>query len=135
MGLTDDRCTDQLPSPRRARRATDSARRRSPRGQTKVTPTQPSRLPDALYERAMTRLRVSVGMLTAIELALIARTVLDGLTFVNALAEALTAILLIASLRLRRMGRRLNRDANPSLTGSACAGRADRGDTRGGTAV
>jgi hypothetical protein len=80
-----------------------------------VTSTQ-CRLLDAIYERAMRRLRVSAGVLIATELALIARVAIDGLGLSNTLAVALTALLLMASLCLLRMGRRLNRDANLSLT-------------------
>jgi hypothetical protein len=92
-------------------------------------------LPDAIYAREIRRLRASVGVLTAIELALITRAVVDGMSFANGLAEGVVALLLIASLRLWRTGRRLKRNANPSSTSSARAARVDRGHTRGSTKV
>jgi hypothetical protein len=92
-------------------------------------------LPDAICNREIRRLRVSVGVLGAIELALITRAVVDGLNFANGLAEGLVALLLIASLRLWRTGRRLKRNANPSSTNTARTARVDRGHTRGSTKV
>jgi hypothetical protein len=92
-------------------------------------------LPDAIYDREIRRLRASVGVLTAIELALITRAVIDGMIFANGLADGLVALLLIASLRLWRTGRRLKRNANPSSTNSARTTRVDRGHTRGSTKV
>jgi hypothetical protein len=92
-------------------------------------------LPDAIYDREIRRLRASVGVLTATELALITRTVVDGLNFTNGLAAGLVALLLIASLRLWRTGRRLKRDANPSSTNSARTARVERRHTRGSKKV
>lgn len=117
MAVINHRSSDQPTNPHRALHATGSRRARA-RGQTTVATTQPDRLPDAIYERTMRQLGVSAGTLTAVLLALIARTVVDGLSFVNGLAETLTAVCLIASLRLRRTGRRLIRDANPGSPGS-----------------
>jgi hypothetical protein len=91
--------------------------------------------PDAIYDREIKRLRVSVGVLSAIELALITRAAVDGLNLANGLAEGLVALLLIASLRLWRTGRRLKRDASPSSTNSARTARVDRGRTRGSMKV
>jgi hypothetical protein len=95
----------------------------------------PNHLPDAIYDREIRRMRVSVGVLSALELALITRAVVDGLNFADGLAEGLVALLLIASLRLWRTGRRLKRDANPPSTNSAPAARVDRGHTRSTTKV
>jgi hypothetical protein len=92
-------------------------------------------LPDPIYDREIRRLRVSVGVLSAIELALITRAVVDGLNFANGLVGGLVALLLIASLRLWRTGRRLKRNANPSSTHSARTARVDRRHTRGSTKV
>jgi membrane protein implicated in regulation of membrane protease activity len=78
----------------------------------------------------MKRMRVSIGMLIAIEVALIAHAVADGLNFANALAGALTALLLVASVWLWRTGRRLSRDSNLPSTGSTRAARADRGNNQ-----
>jgi hypothetical protein len=78
---------------------------------------------------------MSIGMLAAIESALVARAVVDGLNFANAFVGALMALLLIASLWLRRTGRRLNPDTNPCKTRSTRVGGADRGHTSGSKTV
>jgi hypothetical protein len=56
---------------------------------------------------------MSAGVLTALELAMIAGAV-GGLKFANTVAAVLTTVLLIASLWLLRMGHRLSRDAQPT---------------------
>jgi hypothetical protein len=92
-------------------------------------------LPDAIYERTIGRLRVTAAMLAAVEVALIARAVVDGLNFANGVAGAVIAVMLIASLWLWRTGRRLRRDANPSLAGGRRATRAEAAHTGGNANV
>ena len=58
------------------------------------------------YARAMRQLRVCIGVLTAILVAAAARALIDGLTVGLALALALTGVLLVAALWLRRLGSR-----------------------------
>jgi hypothetical protein len=57
----------------------------------------------------MRRLRVYIGLLSSILLALLAHVVIDGLTTGLGLALALTTLLLLASLWLRRAGSRQKR--------------------------
>ncbi len=59
------------------------------------------------YDRAIRQLRVSVRVLSAVLLALIARSVIDGATLALLLSEALIAVLLLASGALWRYGRRI----------------------------
>ena len=58
------------------------------------------------YARAMRQLRVCVRALSAILVAAATRAVIDGLTVGLALALALTGVLLVAALWLRRLGSR-----------------------------
>jgi uncharacterized membrane protein (UPF0136 family) len=63
----------------------------------------------------MRRLRVCIGLLSALLLASAAHAVRDGLTAGLALALALTTVLLLASLGLWRVGsRRQPNDTAPS---------------------
>jgi hypothetical protein len=64
-------------------------------------------LNQADYDRAIGRLRVCVRVLSAVLLALIARSVIDGATPAVVATEALIAVLLLASGALWRYGRRL----------------------------
>ncbi len=59
------------------------------------------------YDRSMAQLRVTIRVLSAALLALLARIVVDGVTIADGLAEALIVVLLIASVGLWRYGRRL----------------------------
>jgi hypothetical protein len=63
------------------------------------------------HDRAMRQLRVCVRVLSAVLLALIARSVIDGANLAVVLSEALIALLLLASGALWRYGRRLAPDA------------------------
>jgi hypothetical protein len=66
------------------------------------------------YRQTMRRLRLAVGLLSALLLASLAHAVIDGLTPGLALALALTAMLLVASLELWRIGsRRAPHDTAP----------------------
>jgi hypothetical protein len=69
-----------------------------------------------LYERAIGRLRVCVRVLSAVLLALVARSVIDGANPAIVLAEALIALLLLASGALWRYGRRLEPHVSTSRT-------------------
>ena len=60
-----------------------------------------------MYDKAMSRLRSGVVVLTVVQLSLIARLVIDGLTVTVAIAELLVLPLLVGSLVLWRQGRRL----------------------------
>ena len=73
----------------------------------------------AAYDRAIRRLRVCVRVLSAVLLALIARSVIDGANLAVVLTEALIALLLLASAALRRYGRRLqpHASATPAARG------------------
>ena len=64
------------------------------------------------YDRAIRRLRVCVRVLSAVLLALIARSVIDGVNLAIVLTEALIALLLLASAALWRHGRRLQPHAS-----------------------
>jgi hypothetical protein len=67
-----------------------------------------------VYSQTMRRLRVCIGLLTALLLASVARAVIDGLTPGLVLGLALTAALLLAALGLWRTGsRRKPHDAAP----------------------
>lgn len=56
------------------------------------------------YARAMRQLRVCVRALSALLIAAATRALIDGLTVGLALALALTGVLLVAALWLRRLG-------------------------------
>jgi len=73
-------------------------------------------LNQAAYDRAIRRLRVCVRVLSAVLLALIARSVIDGANLAFVLTEALIALLLLASAALWRHGRRLQPHASASRT-------------------
>jgi hypothetical protein len=64
-----------------------------------------------IYDRSMERLRVTIRVLSALLVALLARILSDGLTIAVGLSEALIALLLLAALGLWRHGRRLGSDA------------------------
>jgi hypothetical protein len=67
-----------------------------------------------VHVRTMRHLRAFIGLLTALLLASVAHAVRDGLTTGLILGLALTILLLIASLRLLRVGsRRKPDDAAP----------------------
>lgn len=72
------------------------------------------------YARAMRQLRVCVRVLSAILVAAAARALIDGLTVGLALALALTGVLLVAALWLRRLG---SRDSAHLVSPSAAARR------------
>jgi hypothetical protein len=59
-----------------------------------------------IYSQTMRRLRVFIGLLSALLLASVAHAVIDGLTGGLALSLALTTVLLLASLGLWRVGSR-----------------------------
>jgi hypothetical protein len=59
-----------------------------------------------LYSRTMKRLRVCIGVLSALLLASVAHAVTDGLSAGRVLALAVTTLLLLASLGLWRLGSR-----------------------------
>jgi hypothetical protein len=92
--------------------------------QNREHPAAPSRSPGgerpALnqtdYDRAMGRLRVCMRVLSAVLLALIARSVIDGANLAVVLAAALIALLLLASGVLWLYGRRLEPHASASRT-------------------
>ena len=65
----------------------------------------------------MAQLRVTIRVLSAALLALLARIVVDGVTIADGLAEALIVVLLIASVRLWRYGRRLESGPPHCLSG------------------
>jgi ABC-type nickel/cobalt efflux system permease component RcnA len=69
---------------------------------------------EIVYAQTMRRLRVCIGLLTALLLASVAHAVADGLTPALALGLALTTLLLVAALGLSRTGsRRKPHDAAP----------------------
>jgi ABC-type nickel/cobalt efflux system permease component RcnA len=63
-----------------------------------------------LYARTMLRLRVCIGLLSALLLASIAHAVTDGLTLGGVFALTLTTLLLLAALGLWRVGSRRQPD-------------------------
>jgi hypothetical protein len=67
-------------------------------------------------DRAMGRLRVCMRVLSAVLLALIARSVIDGANLAVVLTAALIALLLLASGALWLYGRRLEPHASASRT-------------------
>jgi hypothetical protein len=66
-----------------------------------------SALQQPAYDRAIRQLRVCVRVLSAVLVALIARSVIDGASLAIVLSEVLIALLLLASGALWRYGRRL----------------------------
>jgi hypothetical protein len=60
----------------------------------------------SLHAQTMRRLRICIGVLSALLLASAARAVVDGLTPARGLAVALTVVLLVAALALWRQGSR-----------------------------
>ncbi len=60
-----------------------------------------------MYDKAMSRLRVSLIALAVIQLTLIARLAIEGLSVGVGVAELLVVPLLVGSLLLWRQGRRL----------------------------
>jgi hypothetical protein len=66
----------------------------------------------ATYERTMRRLRVTIRLLTVVLLALVARSVTDGLNVAAVITGTAIALLLIAAAGLWRQGRRLRPYAN-----------------------
>jgi hypothetical protein len=75
-------------------------RGRPPRSRATSSPE----LEQALWEREMRRLRVSVRVLTAVLVALLARMIVAGVTAAIAVSGGIIAGLLIASLVLTRRG-------------------------------
>jgi hypothetical protein len=69
------------------------------------------------YNRAKRQLRVCVRVLSALLLALIARSVIDGASLAVVLSEVLIALLLFVSGALWRYGRRLERDSRARAAG------------------
>jgi UPF0716 family protein affecting phage T7 exclusion len=65
---------------------------------------------DNVYTRTMLRLRVCIGLLSALLLASVAHAVTDGLTLGLVFAFALTTLLLLAALGLWRVGSRRKPD-------------------------
>lgn len=59
------------------------------------------------YATAMRRLRTSIAITSSLLLALIARTLIDGLNFACGLAGAVTSVALLTSVGLWHQGRRL----------------------------
>jgi hypothetical protein len=72
----------------------------------------------AAYDRAIRQVRVCVRVLSAVLLALIAGSIINGASLAVVLTEALIALLLLASGALWRYGRRLA----PHVRGSHTAG-------------
>lgn len=68
---------------------------------------QHSALNQPAYDRAVRQLRVCVRVLSAVLVALIARSVIDGASLAVVISEALIALLLLASGALWRYRRRL----------------------------
>jgi hypothetical protein len=72
----------------------------------------------ATYERTMWRLRVTIRLLTVVLLALVARSVTDGLNVAAVITGTAIALLLIAAVGLWRQGRRLRPYADARQSGS-----------------
>ncbi len=91
---------------RPAREGRESKSRVTPRTvQGTQDPGQSSlRCDEQRYARAMRQLRVCVRALSAILVAAATRALIDGLTVGLALTLALTGVLLVAALWLRRLG-------------------------------
>jgi hypothetical protein len=80
----------------------------------------------AAYDRAIRQLSVCLGVLSAVLVALVARSVIDGPTLTAVLAEALIAVLLLASRALWRYVRPLEAHASALGTATPAAGREKR---------
>ena len=108
---------------RRARRQRQRPARERRESKSRVTPrtVQGTQDPEQSslrgdeqrYARVMRQLRVWIRGLSAILVAAAARALIDGLTVGLALALALTGVLLVAALWLRRLGSRAARRARP----------------------
>jgi CHASE2 domain-containing sensor protein len=83
-------------------------------------------LNQAAYDRSIRRLRVCVRVLSAVLLALVARSVIDGANLAVVLTAALIALLLLASAALLLYGRRLEPHASASPTTTPTARRETR---------
>jgi len=102
---------------RRARRQRQRPARKRRESKSRVTPrtVQGAQDPEQSslrgdeqrYARVMRQLRVWIRGLSAILVAAAARALIDGLTVALALALALTGVLLVAALWLRRLGSRV----------------------------
>jgi hypothetical protein len=105
------RAIDARPTNSRRRHPTSEENRRSPRPTPRSCP-EPQRPGHSathaqkLHSQTMRRLRVCIALLSSVVLASLAHAVIDGLTAGLALALALTTVLLLASLGLRRIGSR-----------------------------
>ena len=80
------------------------------------------------YARAMRQLRVCVRALSALLIAAATRAVIDGLTVRLALALALTGVLLVAALWLRRLGSQAQANvdaASPATARNQTSGRSE----------
>jgi hypothetical protein len=88
-----------------------------------VTPTS-----HPAYDRAIRRLRICVRALSAVLIALVARSVIDGANLAVVLTAAVIALLLSASAALWRYGRRLrpHASATPAARGEKRIAVADR---------
>jgi len=114
----------------RARRKRQWPAREGPESKSRVTPrtvqgTQDPGLcslrgDEQRYARAMRHLRGCVRALSAILVAAATRALIDGLTVGLVLALALTGVLLVAALWLRRLG---SRDPANVVSASAAAAR------------
>ncbi len=99
---------DRRSCPGQGARASDSVRQ--PPAGTPAERSQtytPQALPRAVWEREMRRLQVGVRVLAAVLLALATRIIVDGLEPVSAATSGVIAVLLVATIGLRREGRRL----------------------------
>jgi hypothetical protein len=102
---------------RRARRQRQRPARKRRESKSRVTPrtVQGAQDPEQSslrgdeqrYARVMRQLRVWIRGLSAILVAAAARALIDGLTVALTLALALTGVLLVAALWLRRLGSRV----------------------------
>jgi hypothetical protein len=79
---------------------------------------QHSALKQPAYDHAIRQLRVCVRVLSAVLIALIARSVVDGADLVVVLSAALIAFLLLASGVLWRYRRRLEPHARANTAGN-----------------
>jgi len=93
----------------RNRRPPHSSHQRPPRGR-QGSGKCVSAHTDNVYTRTMLRLRVCIGLLSALLLASVAHAVTDGLTLGLVFAFALTTLLLLAALGLWRVGSRRKPD-------------------------
>ena len=75
------------------------------------------RHPTSLVDRGIRQLRVCVRVLSAVLLALIARSIIDGANLAVVLSEALIALLLLASGALWRYGRLIETRARAHAAG------------------